>query len=550
MPVSNEQWDRLNEKIEKIEDIRGFAQEKISHLSTEQVFKLRRRAKTDLYFLATGILGYNKLSENLHGDLCNWLARTEMDQFREVLLPRGHYKSTIVTISHCIQIALTDDVGDQPWPMNLGTNSRTLISHETQESAAGFLFSITQHFTTNVLLMGLFPECVPDPKKHRINKGELDLPRSQIWSEPTFGTMGVGARSQGKHYNYIKCDDLIGDKARDSKVEMQAAKDWFDNIQSFFSTFKDDKLDVIGTRWAVDDLYAHIQQNYGNKLKIYSRSVEEFNPKTKRKESIFPEEFPLERLSILRKNKKVFNAQYLNDPKEGNAEFEESWKKYYFWQELDPFKPYTGKLFIPGKVIRDNEIISLRDCEKLIFVDPAMDGPSGIIVTATDWRQNYRVFILEAIEKAYEKGGLTSAIFTLVNKWQPRLVSIEEQVFSKLLIDLVKIEMVQKHTYFRVVGTKTQQKSKESRVRALSTWFTDGRIYFNDSKMEQLLYEFDNFGAISDYHALDALAQGIHHWRPSKRFDEMNMDEQRLNARQQMQDIATGYSQIEYGEVA
>jgi hypothetical protein len=35
-----------------------------------------------------------------------------------------------------------------------------------------------------------------------------------------------------------------------------------------------------GTRWGPDDIYDHVQQRYGNQLKIYRRAIEEFNPET------------------------------------------------------------------------------------------------------------------------------------------------------------------------------------------------------------------------------------------------------------------------------
>src|SRR5678809_694340 len=103
------------------------AEEKYSGLSTDVWNGLRRRCKTDLFFLAYAICGYSKLSVNLHGHLCAWTLRNRSARFREILLPRGHYKSTIETIVDAIRICLPDDVGDQPWPENLGPNCRLLL---------------------------------------------------------------------------------------------------------------------------------------------------------------------------------------------------------------------------------------------------------------------------------------------------------------------------------------------------------------------------------------------------------------------------------------
>lgn len=545
MPVDDVVWEKLTANIEEKLD---KAQSSMVNLPSDKIREMRIRCKHDLFYLSSAILGYNKLSTNLHGDLCTWLKQTEKSRFREVLLPRGHYKSTIVTQAHTIQIVLPDDLGDCPWPQNLGPNCRVLIAHETQEMASGFLYAITQQFTSNPLLMGLFPECVPNPKFQRINKSQLDLPRSQIWAEPTIDTMGVGARSQGRHYNYMKLDDLIGDKARDSKVEMQGAKEWFNNIQSFFSDFKNDKLDVIGTRWAVDDLYAHINEMYGPKIEIYTRAVEEYNPVTKKKESIFPEVFPLEELATLRKDKKVFNAQYLNDPKEGNVRFQEDWKRYFFWNATEEQikRGDARQIHLAKKNRKDDEFIDIADCEKLIFLDPAGEtGNTGIVVTATDWRNPYRVFVLETIQKSFSTTSFVSTVFYLVKKWNPRLVIIEEVNFSKVYQDLFKVNMTIRGQTFRMFGQKTGQKQKEARVEVLSTWFSDNRIFFNESQRE-LIYQFDNFGAIKDYHLLDVLAYGPLHWRTSKRASQMEEDEDMEMAKAHNRSPLTGYSTIEY----
>ena len=528
--------------IENLDEKRRIADAHSKMLGSDEVSALRKRAKTDLFFLAYSILGYKKLSTDLHGDLCNWLKRTEKEQFREVLLPRGHYKTTIVTKAHAIQIALPDDSGTAPWPQSLGPNCRILICHETADSAARFLFEIIQHFTSNPLLMGLFPECVPNPKRNRINKTELELPRSEKWSEPTFDTMGVGGRSQGRHYNYIKCDDLIGDKARDSEVEMKSAKEWFDNIQAFFSDFNNDKLDVCGTRWAVDDLYAHIHTSYGPQLHVYCRGVEETDSNGKR-QTIFPVDgegkaaFTSDKLSILRKNKRVFSAQYANDPREGGAEFDSTWKRFYFWNS-------EKSLVVPGKTRLSDKTILTNDCDRILLVDPAIKNESGLVMTATDYNKpNFNIFILEAIEKAFSPPQLLDEIFRLVKKWWPRAVVIEEVLFSALFQHILKTEMVHRDIRFRVLGAKSRGKQKEVRVRGLANYFSEGRIYFNESQTK-LIEEFEDFGAIKEYHMLDALAYGPEFWRPGKKDEEREFEKERELDFLAGRDKLTGYSSL------
>src|SRR5690606_27120848 len=194
---------------DSITQARKLGDSKLHTLNQTQVDQLRYKAKNDLFFLATGILGYNKLSVDLHGSVCAWMMRNRNARFRELLLARGHYKTTLWTIADGIRLALPGDNGI--WPESLGTEIRILLAHEAKLKAEQFLVAIAGHFLSNPLLMALFPEVVPSPRIHRINKSELELPRQGIWPEATYSTMGTGGRSQGLHFNYLKLDDLIGD---------------------------------------------------------------------------------------------------------------------------------------------------------------------------------------------------------------------------------------------------------------------------------------------------------------------------------------------------
>lgn len=510
----------------EIDKSRKLGEQRLSNLGTEDVKLLRLRAKNDLFFLCHGILGYKKLSPNLHGNLCSWMQKHDTDQFREILLPRGHYKSTVVTISDSIRIALPDDAGDAPWPRNLGTNCRILLGHETHDSAARFLFSIIGHFTHNPILMGLFPECVPNAKKHRVNKYELEIPRQEIWSEPTFDTMGVGGRSQGRHYNFLKFDDLFGDKARDSVAERQTTLDWFDNTQSFFSTFGADHLDLVGTRWAFDDIYIHAHEIYGSELKKYIRGVEERNAEGE-VVTIFPEEFSSAKLRILKKNRMVFSAQYANDPAQGASEFDERWLKYFHW--INPV--VIGTFGQPR--------INLRNDGDIIFlIDPAVNGLASFVITLTDQKDNH--YILKAKKAIWDPVELVEEIFSEVVKYQPRMVGIESVLFSALFEPWLKREMQIRNIRFKIEPMKPENKQKDNRIRGLVHYFQAGQVYVNENDAD-LLEEFRTFGASENTHILDAIAYGPRYWRTGVR---RRADSANDAAVQIVRDAQTGYSQI------
>jgi hypothetical protein len=523
--------DAINKK-------RKEAEAQVQGLSTEDWKRLRKLAKRDLFFLTTAILGYNKLSPNLHGHMCKWLEATDNKQFREILMPRGHFKSTVLTIADSIRIALPDDAGDAPWPRCLGTNARVLIGHETHEAASRFLVSITSHFVSNPILMGLFPECVPDPRKNRVNRNELELPRTEIWSEPTFDTMGVGGRGQGRHYNYLKLDDLFGDKARDSAAERESTYTWFDNVQSYFSSFNEDHLDLIGTRWGFDDLYSHAHGMYGDLLIKYIRSCEEPDPDRPGKVTpIFPEMFPTEKLQILKKNQKVWLAQYVNNPSAGAGAFEEGWKRWF--KMLD-----STVLAITHKVFGtdDQQIVerlNIRDLDIVFLVDPAMAGDGAYIITGMDRRG--RVFVLKASKRSWKPPDLIQELFEDVVRYRPRIVAIEAVTFSEIYHYWLVREMSIRGTRFRVEPAKTRNRTKPERINGLSTPFSNGTIYFMEGQ-DQLDEEYNTFGASKQIHLLDALAYGPEFWQLGGSSEQMESYRQQEAELLSDRDIETGYS--------
>ena len=504
---------------------RAAADKKQEQWSIEEWRELRRLAKHNLFFLCYGVLGGTRLSTNLHGNLCTWLQSTDNEQFREVLLPRGHFKSTVVTVGDGIRIALPDDSGSSPWPRNLGTNVRVAIAHEIEKQASKFLGNRTAQFMSNPTLMALFPECIPTPRIQTINTTQLELPRTSIWTEATFEAFNVGARSQGRHYNFLKLDDLIGDLARDSPIVMQGAKDWFDNIQAFFSRFAVDHFDLIGTRWSLDDLYAHAHKNYGEQLKKYIRGVEE-KDKEGNRITIFPEEFTTDKLTILRKNSKVFNAQYANDPLAGASEFEQGWKVFFEWDGQNSVR-FTGE---------KAGVVNLSACDIVILIDPATVGDSGYIITAGDSSDN--IFVIKAKRHSWKPPEMVNELFLDVQRWNPRLVVIESVLFSEVFQHWIIREQSFRDIRFRIEPAKTRQKSKDSRVRGLSNFFQAKHIFFHASQTD-LIEEFDQFGAKTEYHLLDALAYGPEFWRRGRVIQRMGDEAKKMVSDR---DVVTGYS--------
>lgn len=536
---------------------RADAEMQFRDLDSNALHQMKRRAKTDLFYLTSVILGHDLLSIRLHGHYCKWKEKTRRYRYRLELLPRNHYKTT-VNASESVQIALpnVDDVAmDYPW--TLGPNVKMLISHETERGASRMLVDIAEAFLSKPLMLALFPECIPSPKKHRINKLELELPRTEHHREPTFDAIGAGGAAQGRHYHRLKLDDLIGERARDSETVMLGILDWFDNANSLLTRPKLDGWDLSGTRWTMVDVYSHAMEKFG-----IDRAASFITAIDRNKESIpdgvlaayirgalengvpiFPEEFDMEFFSALRKNRRVWAAQYANNPlDEEMTEFRLDWLRSYNLAPNGDLIVFEGPTTEGGP--RGTRRLKPRDLDRVVLVDPSMgesrtSDATGIVVTGTDWKNN--IYILETIKKRLKPPQLIDTLFRLWAQWNPRVISIEEVNFSATYRYWFQRECSRVGVTPNIYGYKPgTTRSKAARVRGLSNFGAAGQVYCLES-MTDFRDEWERFGVSRDYHLLDALAQGPEVWKSGLRDEDIQRMEQTERKLMQLRSEVTGY---------
>jgi len=515
-----EDFDHLFDE-KAISKARGAAEEKYKDHSSTDLEYLRKLCKTDLFFLANGPLEYVDLSPRLHGHLTHWIKSQWGSQYRMLLMARGHYKSTVCTVADGIQMALPNIANVQAMPYSYGPNLKLLIGHEVRETASKFLFEIAAAFTRKPGLMALFPECIPTRRTHRMNKWELELPRTQQHREATFSTIGAGGAAQGNHFHWLKLDDLVGEDARDSPTVMKKTLTWFDNVNSLLTKLALDGWDLIGTRWAYNDVYSHAMERYGididssvlscvserdiekcgqGLLKVYARgAIEDGVP-------VFPEVFPLDTLAVLRKNRLVWAAQYANNPMESGM-------NEFIW----PSKTYN--VDAQGNIVvftGDSSFKRYRhDLSIYILTDPSMGetleaDETGICVVGIDDRSN--IFLLETIKKRLLPPEYVEELFRLHLKYRPQVIAIEEVNFSAIYKYWIEEKALRTKIYPPIRPYKPgSKKNKEGRIRGLSHFFSAGQFYIAEG-MHDFQDEYDQFPMGKSKHLLDALAQGPEFW--------------------------------------
>ncbi len=186
---------------------------------------------------------------------------SESSNRRMVLMSRGFLKTTICTVSDSIRLTLRDP------------NVRILIQNEVLENACDFLKEIKTQWVNNKFLRFLFPELPPVRTAGAgadWSKNSASLQRETVSRTSTYMAAGSGGSPQSHHFEVIKNDDLIGERARTSEAEMQKSIGWAD-AQTPLLNRLEDQLDFYGTRKTMSDVYSHIMDKYKSRIKVFIR---------------------------------------------------------------------------------------------------------------------------------------------------------------------------------------------------------------------------------------------------------------------------------------
>ena len=281
--------------------------------------KLRAAAEKHLYVFAKGILGYRFLT-NIHKEACEFLQT--IPPFRKLLmLPRLHAKSVIVSQ------ALPTHVLIQPRENNVyiagiaGSDCRILLACETETMATRWLRVVKAHFEGNQLLRAFWPAvCYEHPRKEapKWSSTEIIIQRETEYPDASIRAVGVGGAVTGARPNILIKDDLISLAAANSELVMQAAIDWHTTSRALLDEYEENtgqqSLEfIIGTHWAVWDLYTHIEENDPS-VEILKRAIYETTPAGERR-IIWPERWTWKRIKQLENEYgSMFPLLYLNEP--------------------------------------------------------------------------------------------------------------------------------------------------------------------------------------------------------------------------------------------
>ena len=418
---------------------------------------------------------------SFHKELCDFVTQGMGKQL--VLIPRGHLKSTLVTIGYSML-----RICENP-------NVRILIANATYDMATAFISQIKKHLKDNQTLIEHYGDIARNPDKWSENM--ITVKRGFGRKEATVTAYGIGGNLVSQHYDVIIMDDVVNRDSINTREQIQKTilfyKDALDLLEP------NGKIIVIGTRWHDADLYGWIldktnpEQTYRD-FEVMLKRAYSGNLETGDKlELLYPEKFSQQLLLDLKRGKGPveFSSQYMNDPiPEEDAKFKGAW----------------------FKTVLDDEI-KHREVGYFTMVDPAIgqkkeSDKTAIVTIGVDQWNNW--FVVNIIWDHMLPNRLIDLVFANWEHYQPRKIGVEMTAYQKSLNYAFVDEMRRRNIFLPIVELKAE-KSKDERIEGLIPRYANGTLYhlqqcpFREDMEEQLL----RFPRGKHDDIIDALAYGM-----------------------------------------
>ncbi len=454
---------------------------------------LAERGKRDLMFFDKGILGFKDMTVNCHGPMCVF-ADQNPKQFKLFLVPRDHLKTTTFTIGGTMQRVVRDP------------ESRNLIANESATNAERMLRAIRQQAEGNRVFRALYSDIIPkDIRKVRWNDSELDFNREGHYPEPSIDSIGMTGAVTSRHYTHITYDDPISEEAVKSEKVMQ---DTINRMSTALDLLTDPSMDtvwLVGTRWALHDVYSVWMNIFGESLGRFIRSAIEDG------EPIWPERFTLEALAIKRQihGEYKFSCLMMNNPR--NEELQDlNINDLRFWHWADD---ETVVVLMNGKGEELRRVpLSKLDVTVAVDLAPAekitSDRNALTTVGITPWNE---VIILDVWAKRCTPLAVIERLFELKQRFAPRAIGIEDVAYQKAFKYFLKQECERRGVYMNIVPLKATGK-KEVRIRGLQPILATGRIYAHPTQ-HLLRNEMADFPLGEHDDTVDSLAMHLQMFR-------------------------------------
>jgi predicted phage terminase large subunit-like protein len=393
-----------------------------------------------------------------------------------IMMPRGTFKTSVVTVGFTLQNLLIDP------------NIRILLDSETYAKSKAFLSEIKGHLENNERYREIFKfihGCYPDDGKRNLIWSDSQIvthARSVTRKEPTVSCSGIDKSINGMHYDLIIADDLHSEQNVTTKDQIDKVKDHYRFALSLLDPGK--PMIIIGTRWDYNDLYQHILDYEGKRFNVLLRKAILDDGSL-----LFPERLTAEFLTATRETQGsyIFSCQYLNSPVDDEtATFKRSTFHKVPWSEVEK-RPINWNL----------------------IVDPSYAGQysdyAAFVLGGMDFQRE--IFVRHILRAKMTYGDIINNIFDLYTRFRPNRIFVEV-IGTKTLEHELNNEQKRRGAWLPITFIRSRAAAKEDRVRSLAPFYEFGHIYHIKEcpQLDDLEYELLHFPKGTHDDIIDALA--------------------------------------------
>ncbi len=408
--------------------------------------------------------GEKKVKLNtFHEELCNFVDNRP-DKQKLILVPRGHLKSTIITIGKVLQWIARDP------------SVRILIANATYNNAISFLNVIKRHLQMNELFIEMFGPMAENPERWAENMITLNQAKMVGGGEKeaTVVCYGIGGNLVSQHYDKIILDDVVNEDTVNTRDQIEKTINFYKLCQPLLE--KGGEMIIIGTKWREDDLYGWIEDKENGIIQdmlVYKRQAitDEVFDNTKRRfvqgQVLWPEKYDLNDFSEKYRlmGPYVFSAQYQNIAvAPSDADFKREW--FIGYEPTD---------------------IKGLEMNKYVLIDPAISDESyadytAFVTVGVDKYSN--IYILDLLRDRIKPDQVIAEIFRHYEKWHPQAIGIEEVGFQRTLRYSLQKEMESRKRFINMIELKPHARNKNQRIKGLQPLYANGKVLHN----KELIY--------------------------------------------------------------
>ena len=487
--------------MSKLRPKKAVSKEKLIEKVEEEVAvnipSARKVLETDLYKFNKHVMevevGKGMLPMGaVHKQMCEFIDKNKKKK-KLTLIPRGHLKSTTVTVARTVQAVCADQT------------VRVLIANATHSLACSFLTEVKRALKFNEKIKMFWGDLAKNSEKWSENQITLDKSKASGGKkEPTVTAMGVESNLTSQHYDIIIMDDVVNKDFVNTQDQIQKTIDFYKECLNLIEP--GGEMIVIGTRWDDRDLYGWIMDPDNNVREDFNFFIKEsYEGNLDDDEgfkALYPQKFTRKYLRKLREQQGpyVFSCQYQNSPvPKDSADFRAEW-----FQEYDPTE-------LKGKPLN-----------KFIAIDPAIslsDAADFTAMVTVGVDENGFIYVIDIQRLKVTPSEMIDKIFELDRLYDPIYIGIEDVAFQKTIQYYLSEEMRKRGEYLNVKPVKPNLRTKEARIKGLQPLYANGRILHNKNikNMKNLEDELLRFPRGKNDDVIDALSYLLDFIYPAKR---------------------------------